>query len=245
MVAERTSFQGVWNVIRFNWHFYAIALCCIITVVIFHQFLPPTLSWVSSLAAFAAAFSLATSLIASYYIYDLSGLYQLNLIRPKVNSTLLSINAGFDEISGILEEKHPEVHIQTCDFYNVDKHTEISIKRARKAYPLNPNSIEISTHKIPFKDQSFELIIAFLSAHEIRDQAERIEFFKELKRLKKSGGRVMVTEHLRDWKNFIAYNIGFFHFHSRQSWLQTFHSADFIVVKEIKQTPFLSTFILE
>ena len=57
-------------------------------------------------------------------------------------------------------------------------------------------------------------------------------------------GQVIVTEHLRDTANFIAYNIGFLHFHSKETWLQTFRNAGFKVFQEIKITPFISTFIL-
>ena len=82
------------------------------------------------------------------------------------------------------------------------------------------------------------------AAHEIRNEEERSLFFKELARILKPGGNIVVTEHLKDLPNFMAYNIGFLHFHSKRSWLTTFKSADLILKKETKQTPFISTFIL-
>jgi hypothetical protein len=87
-------------------------------------------------------------------------------------------------------------------------------------------------------------VFAFLSAHEIRDEQERVVFFKELGRIVKASGRIIVTEHLRDIPNFLAYNIGFLHFHSKTSWLNTFKESGLRIEKEIKNTTFISTFIL-
>lgn len=52
-------------------------------------------------------------------------------------------------------------------------------------------------------------------------------------------------EHLRNTPNFLAYNIGFFHFYSKAIWLKNFNTAKLKLVKEIKHTPFISIFVLE
>ena len=94
------------------------------------------------------------------------------------------------------------------------------------------------------ESNSADKILLILAAHEIRNGNERIAFFKELNRIIKPTGQIYVTEHLRDTANFIAYNIGFFHFYSKKSWLDTFAKANLAISQEIKQTPFISTFIL-
>jgi hypothetical protein len=73
---------------------------------------------------------------------------------------------------------------------------------------------------------------------------ERIAFFKELNRILKPEGKIYITEHLRDWVNFIPYSVGFFHFYSKNNWSKIVHSSDLKIEKEIKTTPFVSTFIL-
>jgi type IV secretory pathway VirB4 component len=88
-------------------------------------------------------------------------------------------------------------------------------------------------------------VIAFLSVHEIRDQQERILFFQELERILTDHGKITVTEHLRDFPNFLAFNIGFFHFISRNSWIKVFEKANLIILEEIKTTPFITTFTLK
>ncbi len=245
MKLKRKPFEGVFNIVRFNWHFYFIAGIVLISLIFFKHNLPeqiqPFVLWLSLLATL----TIFVSLIISYYVYDISDLYQLNWLPNSDNKTILNINAGFDETSEIIKNKFIDIELTTCDFYDPNKHTEISIKRARNAYPPFVNTFQVSTDKLPFKDNSFDYTLAILSAHEIRDEKERVHFFKELNRVTKSTGQILVTEHLRDLNNFLAYTIGFFHFHSKTSWLETFEQANLIVKQELKSTPFITTFIIE
>ncbi len=243
MELKRKPFQGVINIIRFNWHFYAIAIIAISLLLVFQNKIPSTIKPLVLSGVIIAAITLLTSILVSYYIYDASDLYELNWLKNFDYKKVLNINAGFDEISEIITTKFPDTNLIIADFYNAEKHTEISIKRARKAYPPNPKTISVQTDKLPFPDNSFEYSVAIFSAHEIRDEKERIIFFKELARVTKR--EIHVTEHLRDFKNFLAYTIGFLHFHSRKKWIKTFTEADLAIAEELKSTPFVTTFILK
>ena len=82
-------------------------------------------------------------------------------------------------------------------------------------------------------------------SHEIRNDNERVVFFNELSRILKPEGQILVTEHLRDYSNFLAYNIGFLHFLSKSSWNKTFSKANLKIKNEQKITPFITVFTLE
>ena len=58
----------------------------------------------------------------------------LTVVYNEVQHTanITNINAGFDETSYILDDKFPNATIKAFDFYDAEKHTEASIKRARK-----------------------------------------------------------------------------------------------------------------
>ncbi len=245
MQLKRKPLQGVSNIIRFNWHFYLMALLVFIGLMLLKSYLSQPLQIILNIGMAFAILTLMSSLFVSFYVYDLSDLYQLKWIENAKHKKLLNINAGFDETSEIIINKFPQANLTICDFYNPDKHTEISIKRARIAYPPFPNTVSVSTEALPFDEDTFDQSFAILSAHEIRNEAERIQFFKSLNSVTKASGQIFVTEHLRDFNNFMAYTIGFFHFHSRQTWLRTFHQAGLMVTKEIKTTPFITTFVLE
>jgi len=241
----RKPFQGVFNIVRFNWHFYVLSFLFIIVLLLTANYTSAPLA-----TAFYAVSSIVLlvnliSLIVSCYVYDFSGLYALNWIKGEDYSCcIVNIHAGFDETSVILRNRFINSSMEVLDFYDPAKHTEVSIKRARKAYPSFPGTKEVTTMELPLADNSADKIFVILSAHEIRNEVERITFFKELKRMVKPDGEIFIVEHLRDAANFLAYSVGAFHFHSRAAWFRTFHKAQLKVAQEIKLTPFISTFIL-
>lgn len=241
----RKPFQGVLNIIRFNWHFYFIAISLVSVLLFSANYFEKPYSNYIYLFSILAVSSIVVSLLVSLYVYDISGLYLLEWIDQNHKETLIvNINAGFDETSYLLQDKFKNAELIALDFYNPEKHTEVSIKRARKAYPPFPKTKQIETLNTELADNSADKIFVILSAHEIRNQIERTDFFNELNRIIKPKGQIYVTEHLRDFPNFLAYNIGFFHFYTRVSWLKTFNDANLNIKQEIKHTPFISTFIL-
>ena len=242
---HRKPFEGIINIIRFNWHYYLLAL--IFTVLFFLLFilLPGFPKIAAGLLCFAVLITAVISLVVSWYVYDVSHLYKLTWLPKTEGTSLINIHAGFDEVSALLQSKYPHAKMKVFDFFDVQKHTEISIRRARKSSPQFMGTQTITTNNVPAEDESTDIIFAFLAAHEIRDPLERINFFTELRRVLKPTGRIIVTEHLRDLPNLLAYNIGFLHFHSKKSWLHTFTSAGLEIQQQIKITPFITTFILQ
>lgn len=247
MATMRKPFQGVWNIIRFNWHFYIVALVAVVAILLLDHYTEGVFYLYKNVLLLLILGSTSITLLVSWYVYDLSGLYQLNWIENPANKvkTIVNINAGFDETSDLLKEKFKASELIVLDFYDPSLHTEVSIERARKAYPPYPGTRLVKTAELPLTDTSADRIFVLLAAHEIRNKEEQVAFFRELRRILQPAGRILVMEHLRDLPNFLAYNIGFFHFHSKKSWYRTFQNAGLHIAAEIKITPFITTFILE
>lgn len=242
----RKPFQGVLNIVRFNWHLYIIALGIMLFLFFIAFYSDSTIDYILYSFCIIILITTFVSLLASFYIYDVSKLYNLEWIeKNNKEKIILNINAGFDETSQLLQDKFFDAKIITLDFYNPEKHTEISIKRARKAYPPLHNTIHIETNYLKFENNSIDKISVIFSAHEIRDKLERIMFFKEITRILKPEGTVYVTEHLRDIPNFLVYNIGCFHFYSKTSWKKIFQESNLTINKETKLNHFVSNFILK
>jgi SAM-dependent methyltransferase len=247
MAGIRKIYEGVWNIVRFNWHFYVLSAAVIILAEWLGRYMDEPLATYINIICALAVVQTTISLLVSFYIYDASELYKLswlNDINIPATGRIINIHAGFDESSVLLQAKFPHAELSVYDFYDPEKHTEVSIKRARKAYPPYPNTRTVTTSQLPTADQGIDAIFVMLSAHEIRDAEERANFFKELKRSLKPNGHIIVIEHLRDLPNVMAYSIGFFHFLSKASWLKTFVQSELILSQEIKVTPFITTFIL-
>lgn len=244
MDTGRKPLQGILNIIRFNWPYYVWGIGASVILALISFFLSPMLQTIALILALTGILLLLSSTIVSLYVYDFSRLYRLEWLPDLSNKSVLVVNAGFDEISQVLLARFPGVRPTTCDFYDPLKHSEPSIKRARAAFPPIPGTLAISTSKLPFESAGYDYCIAFLSVHEIRDFNERVNLIREINRVLHSKGGFYITEHLRDVPNFLAYSIGFFHFHSRKVWINTFLKSGFQLTKSVKTTPFITTFIL-
>jgi len=241
----RRPFQGVWNIIRFNWQYYVLAVSAVLFLLLIRDNLPDLLRLAAIITIVLITLTTLVSLAVSTYVYDFSALYSLDWIQHGgIVDHMVNLHAGFDETSALLKSKYPKAHLTILDFYDPVLHTEVSIKRARKAYAPFPDTQPTGTSHLPLNDESIDKAFLIFAAHEIRSEKERIIFFKELYRILKPDGEVVITEHQRDTMNFLAYNIGAFHFYSKKSWLRVFNSSGFRIKNETKITPFVTSFIL-
>ena len=165
--------------------------------------------------------------------------------RGSSPSVIGTMNAGFDESSRFLRELYPDANLNIWNFYDPSHHTEPSIARARQRYPIPPGTIVIKSSDLPVASSSVELVVLFLSAHEIRDYDEQVRFFEEVARILTPEGEVILTEHLRDLPNFIAYTIGFLHFHSKKLWEGVFAATGFLVSQQQVTGGLIHTFVLK
>ena len=243
---KREPFQGLMTVLRFNWHFFVLALVGILALPLLSWWLAPAYLTIAAAASAVGFLTIITSMAATLHAYDLSGLYVLRWLDPWMSGagTGANIHSGFDESSELLRERYPGVNWHVFDFYDPAKHTEISIRRARAAHPAHPGTVKATTSHIPLEDHSLDRAVLMLAAHEIREHGERVTFFRELYRVLSEDGFVIVTEHLRDFSNIIAYTMGAWHFHPRSEWLATFAEAGFHVAAETKNNLLITTFIL-
>ena len=244
---KRSPFQGVTTVVRFNWHFYAIALLTTALLIILANVGPGWLAPFSITLASLVFLSTGLSLGATWLAYDACGLYTLTWLRPWLpeNGKAANIHAGFDETTLLLRATFLGMEWRVFDFYDPSQHTEVSIRRARRAARPPADTVSISTRNLPLGPHSLDRILLFLAAHEIRDPAERTAFFAELHRALTPDGLLIITEHLRDLPNIAAYNLGAWHFHSKATWLTAFKSSHFELVATFHPAPLITTFILK
>src|SRR5437868_6624545 len=100
--ATCARFQGVAQIFRFNWPFYAIGSCALIAAgaLLLATALPRWIDWTFGAGIGLAGFWLSASLIVSHIIYDRSPLREWKWITPAlgfVPRRWINIHCGLDE----------------------------------------------------------------------------------------------------------------------------------------------------
>ena len=253
MAPVRRPLQGTLNVVRFNWPFYAAAAAGALAAEVVVRLAPKRVRPLVRAAQFVGLTAAVASLAVTYRVYDASGYYRLSWLadalaasgfRAPAPMRLLNVNAGFDELTALLRERYPSAEVVPVDFYDPARHTEPSISRARAAYPPPTDTVTLRHPAEVSRLGPADLLLAALSAHEIRDEAERIDFFTRLRVRLRPGGRIVIVEHLRDLPNALAYTLGVGHFHTRATWQRTFDGAGLRVLDERSHTPWLRVITL-
>lgn len=246
---SRRPYQGVMQILQYNWTFYAAALVLSVMGVV--MLLTVALAWWMRVgvrvAIFLTMFWAVASLVVSHYVYDRSGLYEfdwLTALLPQPPAVWVNIHAGLDETSGLLAQLYPHSHGQILDIYDPAQMTEPAIKRARQLTPAELPSTPADFRALPRASQSCDVVFVLFAAHELRADAARQLFFRELHRVLRPRGNVIVVEHLRDVPNVLAFGPGAWHFLARRVWLYTADATNFVVTREQQLTPFVRAFCL-
>lgn len=243
----RGRYEGMWNVVRFNWPKYILGLC-VVAAAFLCAVLFPSLGSAAYALGLLALVAVLLPLVATHLIYDRSNLYGmpwLDLMGTAEPRHVLNLNAGFDESSVILRKRYPRSALTVVDLFDATRCTEPSIARARRVYPPYPGTLALKENELQLPRRSVDLAVAFLSLHEIRTHADRVEMLKDIGRALSDDGRLVVSEHVRDLANMLAFSIGVLHFHSGRTWATAFQDADLRVVHSHRTAGFITTYILQ
>ena len=247
MQAARSRYQGVLQILRFNWPMYVAAAVVLGTgaVLLLVLRLAPLLRNAALIGIGLAAFWLLVSLAVSHYVYDLSAIYRGDWLRRAIRRTparIANLHAGFDEFSDVLRARFPETELRIFDFFDAQLMTEPSIARARQLARDQSPADPVDFRSLSLRDEELDAAFLIFAAHELREADARVALFSELHRSLKADGELVLVEHLRDLPNFIAFGPGFLHFHSRSTWLRDAEAAGFSSANEFSHTLFVRVF---
>lgn len=246
--ASRGPFEGLLQIVRYNWNLYIAALlvCAPVVGLVLAIHLPTAVAALLILGATAAVFWLALSLAVSYYVYDRSDLYRWQWIRDRVASNprhVVNIHAGLDETSLALQEMYPAAEVTILDIYDPAEMPEPSIARARRDARSALAAVKADFRRLPLPNASTDLATVIFVAHELRRPASKEAFFRELERVIKPGGSILLVEHVRDAWNLLAFGPGAFHFFPRREWLRVAATTGFELSTEISRTVFVRALV--
>lgn len=243
--SSRGRFDGVIQIIRFNWPRYAVATFGLLAATWWLTEKPdsfPAVRLCAWVGGFLCAWWSVASLAASHWIYDRSPLYRwawIPDVLPEPPLRWLNLHAGLDESSPALQRLFPLSQGTAGDFYDQAEVTEASIHRARARQAELPPSVSVNPLKLPYPDQAFDTVFLLFAAHELRNAACREGFMNEIRRVLAPNGRVLLVEHDRGFANFAAFGPGFLHFLPAGEWRRLAATARMSIELERRMTPFV------
>jgi SAM-dependent methyltransferase len=194
----RGRFEGVAQILRFNWPMYVAAAIVLAlgAAAIFLIPLHDLLRVAASAALALAGFWLLVSLAVSHYVYDRAGIYRgewLSVALPQEPRRYANLHAGFDEFSLALAARFPSASARVLDFFDPGVMTEPSIARARKVETGQPRAECVNFRSLPLADGELDAAFLIFAAHELRDPESRVALLRELARVLKPTGRVVIS----------------------------------------------------
>ncbi|HZS54575.1 MAG TPA: class I SAM-dependent methyltransferase [Bryobacteraceae bacterium] len=244
--SQRAAYLGMRQIFEYNRPFYLSTMAAVIATSILAPRLPLLPGTLLLLAAGVAVFWICSSLLVSHYIYDRSGLYRLDWLKGCLSRPprrWINIHAGIDEISGGISSMFPDSEAQKVDIYDPLEMTESSINRARRFSRVASSSA--SWHDLPAADREFDTAFLIFTGHELRRHEARVRLLSRIAQVLQTGGELVLVEHLRDWRNFLAFGPGFFHFLSARAWRDAVHAAGLSIRMRRTVTPFIHVFVLQ
>ena len=162
------------------------------------------------------------------------------LLQPlnfKKTDKAIFLHASFDPISSKLEPMFQAGNLKIYNLYGNRHEDEKSIALSNRVFPPNPKQQVVNPTNLPDNLNSIDYILAITSLHEILSQEKRIQFFKEANRILKDDGTLIICEQLKNFINFLFFNIGVFHFVSFNQWKEAIEASNLKIEKIEKITP--------
>ncbi len=244
----RGRFQGVRQMVRFNRGRYVQAVGALGAALVAAARLGGW--WRAGLVAMAlpGLFWLAASVVTAHYVYDRSGLYGLGwlgLHLPEARRRWVNFHAGLDETSAGLARVCGSATGAALDIYDAREMTEPSIGAARRRGIRAVVPAAADWRALPLADGSVDVALVMFVAHELRRGPARAEWFREVARVLRRGGRAAVVEHVRDGANWLAFGPGALHFFPAAAWRRAGEEAGLGLRAEVRLNRFVRLFVLE
>lgn len=246
-LCDRSRYQGVLQILQFNAGKYITSAAAILAAALAAPLLPPSGRLYLLLGITPAFFWTLSSLIVSHYVYDRFPIYDFRRIArllTRMPHRWINIHSGWDEASERLGEVFPESSGEVIDIFDAHVMTESSIQRARRIHHHAVPATSARYNALPFCADSFDAAFSIFAAHELRRHRQRVRLFQEIARVLTPGGQFVLMEHLRDWRNFLAFGPGFLHFFSQRAWQTAAFEAGLHLQAKLAMTPFVHVYIL-
>lgn len=200
---------------------------------------------VGGLVIAGALWYAVASVAAFHWMFDRSPLLEGSWIQDCASSPVqrwIQVSVALEQTTLPLERVFPEAVGQLFDLFSSERMQEPAVRRARASSAIAP-SLPVAPEAFPADDGSSDLTVVTLAAHELRRRSDREALFRELARVTRADGSIVVVEHLRDLPALLAFGPGVLHFYPRRTWLDLAARTGLSAVQEFPLSPFVRVFV--
>ena len=242
---RRGPFHGAWRVVRYNSHWYALALIvCAASIVLAVTTSSPLARTLGVAVGVISAWWLMASILASYWIYDRARLNDWtwlleHIAEPRSGNRWLSLDVGSDLGAGALKDMLPgEVGTARTLALPSGGQTR-SLSKAQADAPM----VRPSRGRSDLDGQRFNRVFLLQAAHELRSREDRERLFEEIAEHVAPEGEVVVVEHGLDIPNLLVWGPGAFHHYPVREWIRLAEQAGLRLHHTGRHTPFVRVLV--
>lgn len=261
---RRPPITGTLTVVRFNWPKYVGAGGLVVAAIVARVMSAgPILQTGLGVAAVLAIAWSASSILATWWVYDHAHVYERAARGLGAVGAWATVHTGFDAatpvLAATLAAPPAAVHEVGCAGRSSLRRARVRVLRddegdalrtaGRSVEPRAARQVVHRTdvgaggdHLLPGPDGSLDTVFLTFAVHEVRDRDDQRALFADIHRVLRPGGRLVVTEHLRDLANGAVFGPGSLHFQRADVWRTRAAESGFDLVAELAVTPFVRRF---
>ncbi len=247
-------YSGMMTTLLYNWPIFVAGLLFGIGFVGAGFLIPSPWHWFFVLSGLGVMGLLISILATVYYVYDwgtqrdFERLAELGHISEA--DMVVDITCGKLRGTRGLLSIFNGGHYFLLDLFDASKMTDKALLRARDLEPPLTTKRRIykrtgQPDRLPLPHNWADTVVCHLSLHELHDSNDRVAVLKECARLLKPKGRLLIAEHDRDWRNFLAFGPGAWSFFSAKNWQQQFEEAGLKITHHEKWRGLVNLWTLE
>jgi ubiquinone/menaquinone biosynthesis C-methylase UbiE len=221
-------YSGTISTLLYNWPIFAGALFFGLVALTVSMMLSAPWNWLFLVSGIGVLGLVVSILITTFFVYDWGHQHEYDRLAELGNvaaaNVVIDITCGKLRGSRGLLPHHEQGHYFVIDIYDPAKMTDPALRRAREMEPPLLSSRRIYRRDgqatgLPLPHQWADVIFCDFSLHEVEDETEREALFAEFARVLKPNGALLIAEHGRDWRNFLAFGPGAVSFLPAHTWV--------------------------
>jgi ubiquinone/menaquinone biosynthesis C-methylase UbiE len=231
---QSRQYSGTVATLLYNWPIFAGLLMFGAVGATVAAFLETPWSYLLFTAGIAAFSFAVVVIVAAFCVYDYGRqreydrLFELGQLSTA--NVVIDVTAGKLRGTRGLLSRVKQGHYFIVDIFDPDKMPDQALRRARAMEPPLESDRRVyrrsaQPNQLPIPHNWADAIYCSFSLHELQKSADRDAIFAEFSRILKPGGRLLIAEHGRDWRNLLVFGPGVFSFYSAACWEQHISAA--------------------